>query len=1051
MNTIRLFGYAITVIAAATLAIAIHAPAAHAAQVAPEFNPGKAPEPQPIVPIAYLPAMTAGADRPDFEPAGDTTLAGGSLRYRRFIIGPGIVVTTAAAASIEADTIAISGTLRGPCHRLEMTATLDFRVLGTVDNGCTGGDGAAPLNIAARGPLAIGAPGITATLNTSGALSVNAAPDIPDWEFDMPAAVRSEAKLAPVCAAGAGPLAGAPGADAPTEVRFVGRGADPDGGPVAYLWGFGNGEFGAGREITHVFAQAGARVVQLSVTDDEGDTCVATLSLALEDETGGAPAAALMPEHIVAQAGLPLGLGIEGADPAGQALTYTLDLGAGPIVIEPGAPVTLTASGRQALTLTVTNEDGLSASASTTVYVHPAPAPEAGLARGPNRADNVCNVAPPLVFNGGQAGPGRDGRPVIFTFWGDYAMGRGSFVKGQDGGDGLANWRQPVPGTLIGMNGGNGGGVLVRATGRLIVCGGTTMVNGSGGDGGDATANAVPPRAAIARAGHGGRTGTYGLFQGAAVFFAEPGISIDAGKGGKGGTAMATGAAGAAAAATGQNGSPADARGGNGGATSNTAVANGFVFGTFNVTFVGGRAGQAGDATATAGDGGAATGAGGVATSRGGAGGFARATAGAGGWATLGGPWWVYNVGAGAFQAGDGGQATATAGSGGSATAAPPAGAASATGGAAGPATAVGGRGGTGFNRNGNGGNASATATDGGPATATGADGAACAPGNPASARGGNGGTARATRGLRGGVFGAHGVNMATAGDGGAATATAGNGGDCAVCPNGAGGPGGTATANGGAGGQALSSTGPMAGGDGGNARAQGGWGGNGASCCALAGAAGGAGGGGGAATAIGGLGGLGNPNGVRGASAGNAGDGGNGGDGAPPGAGGKGGKGTGLPNPINDGFDGSDGEPCATPTPTATPTATRTPTPTATPTQTPTPTASATPTTTGTATGTATATPSSTATATPCPTTASYKLLVATATVESCGGTATPTVAPTETGTPVVTATPCATVPSKGMLLATVTVELCATPTGTPALTATPALTITAEATAVK
>jgi glucose/arabinose dehydrogenase len=57
----------------------------------------------------------------------------------------------------------------------------------------------------------------------------------------------------------------------PLVVRFSAGGSeDPDGGPLAYGWSFGDGASGEGREVEHVYTEAGNYVARLTVADPAG-------------------------------------------------------------------------------------------------------------------------------------------------------------------------------------------------------------------------------------------------------------------------------------------------------------------------------------------------------------------------------------------------------------------------------------------------------------------------------------------------------------------------------------------------------------------------------------------------------------------------------------------------------------------------------------------------------------------------------------------------------------------------------------------------------------
>ncbi|MFH1726056.1 MAG: PKD domain-containing protein, partial [Elusimicrobiota bacterium] len=72
-------------------------------------------------------------------------------------------------------------------------------------------------------------------------------------------------------------LAGAP-------VAFDGRGSfDPDGSIVSYGWAFGDGDTASGMTAGHTYQAAGAFIVTLTVTDDEGGAGADTAQVTVQD------------------------------------------------------------------------------------------------------------------------------------------------------------------------------------------------------------------------------------------------------------------------------------------------------------------------------------------------------------------------------------------------------------------------------------------------------------------------------------------------------------------------------------------------------------------------------------------------------------------------------------------------------------------------------------------------------------------------------------------------------------------------------------------------
>ncbi len=72
---------------------------------------------------------------------------------------------------------------------------------------------------------------------------------------------------------------------APLQVKFTSVSSDPDGTIVATKWDFGDGEQAEGAAVTHVFVNEGSFAVTLTVTDDDGASAQAKVSVV----PGGCP------------------------------------------------------------------------------------------------------------------------------------------------------------------------------------------------------------------------------------------------------------------------------------------------------------------------------------------------------------------------------------------------------------------------------------------------------------------------------------------------------------------------------------------------------------------------------------------------------------------------------------------------------------------------------------------------------------------------------------------------------------------------------------------
>ena len=862
----------------------------------------------------FLPVILNGEAEP-FTPTEDGELAGGSHIFSEFTIPENVTITVLAETTIQVTgPTTIAGRLLADCTAITLTGEGDMLLSGVIDNHCSGDDtnaGDLTLYKTDDGTMEVGTETAVVTLNTSGNLDVGNDPTIEEWEFDVLPAQRTAVSTPPVCSAEADTVLDTVEAGHPVSVAFLGEGADPDGGPVSYQWDFGDGDVDSGAEPLHSYATWGAYDVTLTVTDDENQSCTATLSLVFDDGGSNEPTTPALwqaPDVLVAATDEVVYFSNDAVDPMGELLSYAWEFGDAITSTLPSPTHTYSVAGVYPITLTVTNESNMAVSATASIYIYDAALaaqgqePAVAAASGVGPAALRFNV----VYNGGVAGAGRNGRSVTFRGRGNTWIGPGTSIEAQDGGDGDD---KIGAGHVRGERGGRGGSLNVLVRGKLTICTGATFAAGDGGDGGDATSNTPAPGTASAYGGNAGRAANrlkLSATQGFVVDAAAGGsVTLNPGSGGDGGWATANGGDGDDDCTTAQDGANAKAQSGNGGTASKMVVVRGNVVGLGNIVVTGGMGGDGGWTEATAGKGGDAVCA---TTAVGGDGGWAKARGGNGGHAKLSGNLGGMVLDPTAFTAGRGGNADAYGGEGGLATATPsaPCEDTTATGGEGSQARAYGGKAGKG-KIDSAGGNSNAFGGDGGTATATGGDCPGCGnEGGSATAVGGAGATGYAAKG-RGTPDG---TAAAWGGDAGTATATGGNGGDCNQCPGGAGGPGGAATATGSDGGKALGK-GTKNGGDGGDATATGGNGGTGASCeCSkLVQEAGGAGGAGGAAVANAGVGD--DPGGTDGASNGSGGDGGDGGDGAPAGAGGAGGSGTGTPTDIPDGVTGLSGETC--------------------------------------------------------------------------------------------------------------------------------------------
>jgi OOP family OmpA-OmpF porin len=86
---------------------------------------------------------------------------------------------------------------------------------------------------------------------------------------------RPSEPLPPTARASADPSSG----EAPLTTRFRGEGSDPDGKVVGFAWDFGDGAKASGAEATHTYGSPGEYRARLTVTDDDGLTGSAAVSV----------------------------------------------------------------------------------------------------------------------------------------------------------------------------------------------------------------------------------------------------------------------------------------------------------------------------------------------------------------------------------------------------------------------------------------------------------------------------------------------------------------------------------------------------------------------------------------------------------------------------------------------------------------------------------------------------------------------------------------------------------------------------------------------------
>ncbi|MEI2671846.1 MAG: PKD domain-containing protein [Marmoricola sp.] len=152
---------------------------------------------------------------------------------------------------------------------------------------------------------------------------------------------------------------------APLTVNFNGGGSnDPDGTIVSYLWDFGGGNTSTAKNPTYTFGSQGAKVVTLKVTDDDGATDTASITINVSAQPNVPPtaqAAATSPKTGVAPHTVTFS-SAGSADSDGTIVSYNWQFGDGGSSTQANPSHNYTLAGSYTATLTVTDNAGGTAS-----------------------------------------------------------------------------------------------------------------------------------------------------------------------------------------------------------------------------------------------------------------------------------------------------------------------------------------------------------------------------------------------------------------------------------------------------------------------------------------------------------------------------------------------------------------------------------------------------------------------------------------------------------------------------------------------------------------
>ena len=150
--------------------------------------------------------------------------------------------------------------------------------------------------------------------------------------------------------------------------------SDADGTIASYAWTFGDGAVATGMTATHTYAAAGTYTITLTVTDNDGLTGSASQQVTV--------VAAQNPVAMFSWTQLYLKVDVDGSgsyDLDGTIVSYVWNFGDGAVATGMTASHTYAAAGTYTITLTVTDNDGLTGAASGPVTVVAAIPPVAAI------------------------------------------------------------------------------------------------------------------------------------------------------------------------------------------------------------------------------------------------------------------------------------------------------------------------------------------------------------------------------------------------------------------------------------------------------------------------------------------------------------------------------------------------------------------------------------------------------------------------------------------------------------------------------------------------
>lgn len=200
------------------------------------------------------------------------------------------------------------------------------------------------------------------------------------------------ANTGPTAVVSATPLSG----NAPLEVSFVGSNSTDDVGVVSYSWDFGDGGTSTEADPTYTFNSVGVYEVELTVTDGEGLSDSATITIQVT-EPGGNQAPVAVVDATALSGIAPLEVSFTGSNSTDDVgvVGYSWDFGDGETSTEANPVHVFEFAGTFEVVLTVEDAEGLIDTATVTIEVEendPTAVGDFEAVIAPNPSDNTANI-----------------------------------------------------------------------------------------------------------------------------------------------------------------------------------------------------------------------------------------------------------------------------------------------------------------------------------------------------------------------------------------------------------------------------------------------------------------------------------------------------------------------------------------------------------------------------------------------------------------------------------------------------------------------------------